>query len=336
MSVPSLMAPMRRMSRRRGRVELEGTASRRRLRVPEHHTDLLPDLVREDHGGLGSSDRTGQLAQCLAHESSLEAHVGVAHLPFDLGPRDEGRHRVHHDHVDGAAANQDLGDLERLLARVGLGYEQVVHVHSELLGVRHVQSVLGVHEGGDPTDRLRVGDDVQTEGRLTARFGAVDLGDPSSRDTADPDGGIQIDGAGADDVDLDPHPVIPHPHDGALPVGTLDLGDGRGEGLLLLVAQLLVAQLMRDFCGRHSVLAEKRWGRRLFYNTRRENESHLTPGRRSVQSKASLRAQECRSATFARRPIRCQLGNRTTRRRVDAPNRSVLERSRSDGLTGNA
>ena len=65
--------------------------------------------------------RAGQLAQRLGHEAGLQADVGVAHLAFDLGPRRERRHRVDDEDVERARADQHVGDLERLLAGVGLG-----------------------------------------------------------------------------------------------------------------------------------------------------------------------------------------------------------------------
>ena len=49
--------------------------------------------------------------------------------------------------VDRARADEHLGDLERLLAVVRLGDEQVVRVDAELLGVLGVERVLGVDEG---------------------------------------------------------------------------------------------------------------------------------------------------------------------------------------------
>lgn len=71
------------------------------------------------------------LAQRLAHESRLEADVAVAHLALDLGARHEGRHGVDDDDVDGARADQHVGDLERLLTGVGLRHEQGVGVDPE-------------------------------------------------------------------------------------------------------------------------------------------------------------------------------------------------------------
>ncbi len=103
---------------------------------------------------LDLATMAGQLAQGLGHEPRLEADVRVAHLPFELGLGHQGRHRVDHDHVHGVAAHQHLGDLQRLLAVVGLGDEQVVDVDAQLSGVLGVQGVLGVDERGDAAPLL--------------------------------------------------------------------------------------------------------------------------------------------------------------------------------------
>ena len=77
----------------------------------------------------------------------LQAHVAVAHLAFDLGARDERGDRVHHQHVHRAGADQRFGDLERLLAGVGLGDVQVVNVHAAARGIGGIERVLHVNEG---------------------------------------------------------------------------------------------------------------------------------------------------------------------------------------------
>ena len=79
--------------------------------------------------------RAGDLAQRLAHQPGLQADVAVAHLALDLGARHERGDRVDDDDVERAGADQHVGDLERLLAGVGLGDEQRVGVDAERLGV---------------------------------------------------------------------------------------------------------------------------------------------------------------------------------------------------------
>ena len=119
----------------------------------------------------------------------------VTHLAFDLRPRDQSSDRIDDDYIDGVTADQYFGDLERLLTRVRLRHEQVVYVHPKFPRVRHIQSVLGVDEGGDPAHPLGIGDDMKAKGGLTTRLRAIDLGDPPSRDTTDANGRVEIDSA---------------------------------------------------------------------------------------------------------------------------------------------
>ena len=86
----------------------------------------------------------GELAQRLAHEPGLQAHVAVAHLAFDLGAGHECGHGVDDDHVERARPDQHVGDLEALLTRVGLADQEVVDVHADRTPVDRVHGVLGV------------------------------------------------------------------------------------------------------------------------------------------------------------------------------------------------
>ena len=113
-------------------VELQRPAARRGLGRAEHHADLLTDLVDEDDGAVGAlGDRAGELPHRLAHQAGLQADVAVAHLAFDLGARDQRRHGVDHDDVHRVGPNQQLADLQRLLAGVGLRDKQFVDVHAK-------------------------------------------------------------------------------------------------------------------------------------------------------------------------------------------------------------
>ena len=58
-----------------GGVELQGVAAGGGLGVAEHHPDLEADLVDEDHHAARLADRGGELAQGLAHEAGLQAHL---------------------------------------------------------------------------------------------------------------------------------------------------------------------------------------------------------------------------------------------------------------------
>jgi hypothetical protein len=161
--------------------------------------------------------------------------VGVAHVALELGARHERGDGVNGDDVDGAAADEGLADLERLLAGVGLGDEQVVDLDAALLGVLGVESVLGVDEGGDAAAALGLGDDVLDEGSLAGRLGAEDLGDAAAGDAADAEGEVERDGAGGDDVDGHAGADLAEAHDGALAEAALDLGQRKIQCLLAIL-----------------------------------------------------------------------------------------------------
>ena len=102
------------------RVELQRPPARRDLGVAEHDSHLLAELVDEDQGGARARDHGSEFAQRLRHQTGLQAHVGIAHVAFDLRARHEGGHAIDHDHIESVAAHEGLGNLERLLTGVGL------------------------------------------------------------------------------------------------------------------------------------------------------------------------------------------------------------------------
>ena len=114
-------------------VEFERVAAGGGLGVAEHHADLHADLVDEDHHAVCDFEiERGELAQRLAHQPRLQPMLHVAHLALDLGLGRQRGDRVDHEHVDRAGAHQRLGDLERLLAGVGLGDQQILEIDAEL------------------------------------------------------------------------------------------------------------------------------------------------------------------------------------------------------------
>ena len=222
-----------------GGVELERLAAGGRLGIAEHDADLLAQLVGEDGDGARLAERAGELAQGLAHEARLQTDEAVAHLALDLGARGERRDRVDGHHVEGAAADEHLGDLERLLAVVGLRDQQLVDVDADRLGVDRVHRVLGVDEGALAAALLRLGDDVVDEGRLARRLGAVDLDDAAARDAAHPEGDVERQRAGGDHAHVGSAGVVAHAHDAALAEVAFDLRDGGVESLLFVHRGLL-------------------------------------------------------------------------------------------------
>ena len=235
-SVPSLRVSIRRMSRRWRGIELQRAAARLGFGRAEHHPDLLPDLVGEQADCLSAIEISRKLPQRLRHQTGLQAYVLIAHLALELHPRGQGRHGVDRDHVDGAGAHQHVDDLERLLAVVGLGDQQLVGVDADLPRVGGVDGVLGVDEGADPAARLGLGDDVVDEGRLPGGLGPEDLDDAAARDPAHAEGDVQGQRAGGDRLHVD-RADVSELHQRALPEVLLDLLDRR---LQRLVARLRV------------------------------------------------------------------------------------------------
>ena len=127
----------------------------------------------------------------------------VAHLALELRPRRQRRHGVHRHDVDGARAHEHVGDLERLLAVVGLRDQQLVDVDADPLGVQRVHRVLGVDERAHAAELLGLGDHVVDQRRLTGGLRAEDLDDAPARDAADAQREVQRQRAGRDRLDLD-------------------------------------------------------------------------------------------------------------------------------------
>ena len=99
--------------------------------------------------GLGLGDQGGELAHGGTHQAGLETGWSRPSRRRVSALGDEGGDGVDDDHVDGARADQRIGDFKRLLAGVGLRNEQVVEVHAEFVGVVGIERVLGVDEGGE-------------------------------------------------------------------------------------------------------------------------------------------------------------------------------------------
>ncbi len=216
-----------------GGIELERAAAGRRLRVAEHHADLLANLIDEDDDRAALGDRGGQFAHGLAHEPGLGAHGGLAHLALQLALGDEGGDGVDDDDIDGIGADQHVRDLQGLLAAVGLADQERLGVHAAALHPRGVEGVFGIDEGGHAIDPLRRGDDVQGERRLAAGLGAEDLDDPAAGHAEAAHGQVQGERPGADAVARGAGRAV-QLHDGAFAVGLFDLLKGPIQGLLSL------------------------------------------------------------------------------------------------------
>jgi len=206
------------------RVELQGAATWSGLRRSEHHPNLLAELVREDADRVGAVERAGELAQRLRHQPRLQPDVAVPHLALDLGLGRQRRDRIHGHDVEGAGADQQLRDLEGLLASVGLGHEQVVDVDAYVLRVGGIHRVLGVDEGADASAPLSLRDHVVDEGRLARGLRAEDLDDPPAGEAADSEREVERERPGRDGANRHRRGIV-HLHHGALAEGALDLSE---------------------------------------------------------------------------------------------------------------
>ena len=111
--------------------------------------------------------------------------------------------------------------------------------------------MLGIDEGGDAAVTLGVAHNVVAEGGLSARLGAVDLGDPAARHATDAECQVERDRAGGDDLHRDGTPVA-ESHDRAAPELLLDL---QNRGIDRSAAVAVAIRTPLDHRGIHLV-----WG----------------------------------------------------------------------------
>ena len=138
---------------------------------------------------------------------------------------------IDHQHVDRAGAHQRVGDLERLLAVVGLRNQEVIDIDAELPRIDRIERVLGIDEGADAALLLGLGDGVQRERGLAGGFRPVDLDDTPARQAADAERDIEPERAGRNDVDIHRLVVLAELHDRAFAEIPLDLGQRRVKRL---------------------------------------------------------------------------------------------------------
>ena len=199
--------------------------------IAEHHADLHPDLVDEDHDGARARDDRGQLAQRLRHQARLQTHLRLAHLAFDFRARHQRRDRIDYEHVDRARLHERLRDFERLLAVVGLRDEKVFDLDAEFARVARIERVFRIDEGADAALLLRLGDAFEREGGFARRLGAVDLDHAAARQTADAEREVEPERAGRDDRDVGDDRLLAQLHDRALAELFLDLAQRQVERL---------------------------------------------------------------------------------------------------------
>ena len=167
-------------------------------------------------------------AHRLAHQSGLQADVGVADIALQFLPGNQGRHRVDDDDVDRVRFNQHFGNVHGFFAAAGLAHQERFQFDAQLLGPTGIQSMFGVDEGGNSAVPLGLGDHVQGQRGLAARFRAENLDDTSTRNPLPSQGHVQRQAAGGNAGDAAADSGA-QGHDGPFAELLLDLGDGRFE-----------------------------------------------------------------------------------------------------------
>src|SRR3546814_8320976 len=94
--------------------------------------------------------------------------------------------------------------------------------------------MFGVDEGTGAALLLRLGEDVQRQGRLARAFRAVDLDDAAARQAADAERDVEAERAGRHRLDVDHVIALAALHDRAFAEGTLDLAERRFQSLVLV------------------------------------------------------------------------------------------------------
>jgi hypothetical protein len=123
-----------------------------------------------------------------------------------------------------------------LLATIWLREQHIVELHAERACVARIECVLGIDEGGYAALPLCLGDGVQAERGLAARFRAEDLDDAAAWISADAEGGVERDRAGGNAGNTLLGTLFAERHDGALAEAFFDVADELFEFLSGFVA----------------------------------------------------------------------------------------------------
>jgi len=123
---------------------------------------------------------------------------------LELGLGDQRCNGVDDDDVDSIRPHEHLGNLERLLTRIGLAEKQLVDVDADLPRVARIERVFGVDEGGDAAGFFCAFAMTCRDKRgLARRLRTEDLDDAAARDSDTAEREVERDGARRNPLDLD-------------------------------------------------------------------------------------------------------------------------------------
>ena len=103
------------------------------------------------------------LSHRLRHESSVRAHLCIAHFAFDLGAWRECSDGIDDNDIERRRANKLLENIERLLAEFWLGENQLFDVDAKTLRIANIERMFGIDKGRVAAALLGFSDDVQAK-----------------------------------------------------------------------------------------------------------------------------------------------------------------------------
>ena len=139
-------------------------------------------------------------------------------------------------HVDRARTHQGVGDLERLLASVGLGNQEVVEVDAEFARIDGVERMFGVDKSANPALLLGFRDHVQRERCLARGFWSINFDYPPARQAANAERDVEAERPRRYCLDFDRLLVLAQAHDRTLAERPFDLRQSGVERLGLVHA----------------------------------------------------------------------------------------------------
>ena len=123
---------------------------------------LMPDAATSTDNSpmstVGFADHSSQLTQCLGHQSCLQTHMAVSHIPIDLRLRYQCSYGVHYNDINSSGTHHGLGDLQCLLSVIRLGNVQIINIHSDILRIDGIQGMLCIDKSGNASPLLYFSD----------------------------------------------------------------------------------------------------------------------------------------------------------------------------------
>ncbi len=200
-----------------GRIEFQGAAARRRLRIAEHDADFFAKLIDENDDDSGAIDNPRKFPHGLTHETGVEADGRIPDFPVDFLLRHQRRDGIDDDDVDRGTAHERFANAERLLAVIRLRNQKVMRIDAQMMRVNGIERMLGIDKRRDAAHFLCFRNGMKRQRRLPGRFRPVNLDDTPSRIAADTDRDIERQRTRGNDVHIHLRPHIPQLHDGAGP-----------------------------------------------------------------------------------------------------------------------